>query len=245
MHAELRHLLQRAEGDPVVRVVVITGDPKGKAFCVGADRAALDSHLERGGYVPGTPADIATPGYGAAPELAADFAFFLGLETVTVAAVNGAAAGVGFVLACWCDLRFVASDAKLTPSHGKLNLPVEYGLSWLLPRLVGHGRATEILMSSRFVLGDEAHRIGLATRALPAEEVLNAAVAYSEDLTRDVSPKALRATKRQLAIDTFRNDPAESVREAQARLEAMVRDYDYREALQAVAERRTPRWQDR
>ncbi len=244
MHAELRRLLARAEDDPAIRVVVITGDPAGGTFCPGADREALAGHAERGAYDPGTPADIARPGFEAAPELAADFAFMLGLSTVTIAAVNGAAAGVGLVLACWCDIRFVAADAKLTTAHGRLNLPAEYGLSWLLPRLIGHGRAAEILLSSRVLLGDEAQRIGLAGQALDAEEVLPTALAFAHDLTRDVSPHSLRATKRQLALDSFGTDPAASVRDAQARLEAMTAEDDYREAMAANSERRPPRWTD-
>ena len=121
MHTEIRHLLQRAEEDPEIRVVVVTGDPDGGTFCPGADTLALAGHVARGGYDAGTPEDLATPGYGVRPEFDADFAFFLGLETVVVAAVNGAAAGVGLVLACWCDLRIVADDAKLTTAHGPLN----------------------------------------------------------------------------------------------------------------------------
>ena len=88
MHTELRHLLQTAEDDPAIRVVVITGDPDGRTFCPGADSKALETHVERGGYDAGTPADIATPGYGVAPAFDADFAFFFGLDVVTIAAVN-------------------------------------------------------------------------------------------------------------------------------------------------------------
>ncbi len=143
MHTELRHLLQIAEDHPDVRVVIITGDPEGRTFCPGADSKALESHVERGGYDAGTPDDIATPGHGVDPAFDADFAAFFGLDVVTIAAVNGAAAGVGLALACWCDLRVAVSGATWTTAHGKLNLPAEYGLSWLLPRLIGHGRASD------------------------------------------------------------------------------------------------------
>ena len=82
------------------------------------------------------------PGYGVANEFDQNFAFMFGLNVTTIAAVNGAAAGAGFVLACFCDLRFAAKDAKLTTAHGPLGLPAEFGLSWLLPRLIGLTRAT-------------------------------------------------------------------------------------------------------
>jgi enoyl-CoA hydratase/carnithine racemase len=242
MHAELRHLLGSAEADASVRVVVITGDPAGATFCPGADSRALEGHAERGGYDPGTPDDMAMPGHGVRDEFDADFAFFLGLETVTIAAVNGAAAGVGLALACWCDLRFVAADAKLTSAHGRLNLPAEYGLSWLLPRLVGHGRACDLLLSSRVFSGAEAMTMGLAVASLPADRVVPEAHAYADRLVTDVSPEALRATKRQLAVDAVRLDPAGSVADAQRRLDVMTTQPDYREAVSALVQRRPPRW---
>jgi len=244
MHTEIRHLIQTAEDDPSVRVVVITGDPAGRAFCPGADSQALEGHAERGGYDAGTPADIATPGFGLRPEFDADFAFFLALETVTIAAVNGAAAGAGLVLACWCDLRFAAAGVKLTTAHGKLNLPAEYGLSWLLPRIVGQAHANDLVLSSRAVLTEEAATMGLVNSVHPPEEVLDIALAYARRLVRAVSPHALRASKRQLAIDTVRNDPAESVRDAQARLDQMTTEPDYREAIRAFVERRPADWAD-
>jgi enoyl-CoA hydratase/carnithine racemase len=89
-----------------------------------------------------------------------------------IAAVNGPAAGLGLIQALFCDVRFAASDAKLTTSFARLGLPAEEGLSWLLPRLVGYGRATDLLLSARVILGSEAERIGLVDYALPADEVL-------------------------------------------------------------------------
>jgi enoyl-CoA hydratase/carnithine racemase len=243
MHTELRHLLQLAEDDPTIRVVVITGDPDGTAFCPGADSKALETHVERGGYDAGTPPDLATPGYGTDPAFDADFAFLFGMETVTIAAVNGAAAGVGLALACWCDLRVARSGATWTTAHGKLNLPAEYGLSWLLPRLIGHGRAADLLLTSRRFTSDEAERMGLVTR-LVDDDTLGAAHELAEKLTTDISPHSLRATKRQLGIDATHDDPARSVHDAQERLDQMTTEPDYREAMAAFLERRVPRWND-
>jgi enoyl-CoA hydratase/carnithine racemase len=244
MHTELRHLLESAESNRSVRAIVITGDPDGRTFCPGADTKALQGHVERGGYDAGTPDDLANPGFGVRDQFDADFAFFLGLETITIAAVNGAAAGVGFALACWCDIRFVADDAKLTTAHGKLNLPAEYGLSWILPRLIGRGRASDLLLSSRVVLGAEAAELGLANQALPADDVAAAAHRYARQLVTEVSPHSLRATKRQLAVDAVSDNPATSVRDAQSRLEQMMTEDDYREATAAFVDRRPSTWRD-
>ncbi len=242
MHTELRHLLQTAEDDPAVRVVVITGDPDGTTFCPGADSSALEGHAERGGYDAGTPDDIATPGFGVRDEFDADFAFFFGLETVTIAAINGAAAGVGLALACWCDLRVATEGVKLTAAHGRLNLPAEYGLSWLLPRLIGHGRASDLLLSSRVVFAEEAERMGLVNAVHPAEDTVGEALAYARRLVTEISPHSLRATKRQLGVDAVRSHAAEAVRDAQARLDAMTTEDDYREAVQANRSKRVADW---
>ncbi len=241
MHTELRWVMREAERDDRVRVAVLTG--AGRGFCAGADTAALEGHAERGGYDPGTPADLAQPAAGAGPAFQADFTWLPGLETVTIAAVNGPAAGVGLALACWCDLRFVAADAKLTTAHGRLNLPAEFGLSWLLPRLVGLGHANDLLLSSRVILGREAGRLGLANRVVDEpEDVAPQALVYARTLVETVAPASLATTKRQIATDQLHDDPAASVVEAQRLLDRMMTEPDYAEGIRAFTGRRPPRW---
>ncbi len=240
MHTELRWLVGQLEADDEVRVIIITGS--GRGFCAGADSKALASHVEKGGYDAGTPEDLAMPGYGVRPELDADFAWLLGLHTVTVAAINGPAAGVGLVLACYCDLRFAAAGAKLTTAHGRLNLPAEYGLSWLLPRLVGLTHANDLLLSSRAVLAEEALAMGLVNRVLPAEEVLDAATTYARELVTTVSPASLATTKRQVTLDLLHDDVGASVRRAQQLLEAMTTQPDYQDAIRVFGTDTRPVW---
>lgn len=241
MHTELRWQFEQAEADDAIRVVVITG--AGRGFCAGADSKALDSHVERGGYDAGTPDDLAMPGYGVEAGFDADFAWMLGLETVVIAAVNGPAAGAGLVLACWCDLRFVAANAKLTAAHGRLNLPAEYGLSWLLPRLVGRTHANDILLSSRVFLGSEAGAMGLANRVFDEPDaVLPAALDYAAAMVAEVSPAALATTKRQLSLDLLHAEPARSVREAQDLLDEMATQPDYIEAIRAFQTKSPADW---
>src|SRR5487761_2488453 len=104
---------------------------------------------------------VENPGYGVRPEFDHNFAFHFGLTKPVIAAINGPAAGVGLVLPCFADIRIAAAGAKLTTAHGKLGLPAEYGLSWLLPRLIGLTRANDLLLSSRVVLAEEAAQMGL------------------------------------------------------------------------------------
>ncbi len=239
MHTEYRHLLSQAEDDPAVRAIVVTG--AGRGFCAGADTSALESHVERGAYDPGTPVDLARPGYGVRPEFDADFAFQFGMTKPIIAAINGPAAGVGFVIACYADLRFAAPGVKLTTAHGKLNLPVEYGLSWLLPRLLGLTRANDLLFSSRTFMTEEAMELGLLNGLFPAEELLPRTYDYVRDLVARVSPGSLAASKRQVYTDQHR-DVGSSVGEAGALLEKMMKEPDYREAVAAWLEKRPPRW---
>lgn len=241
MHSEYRALLARAAADGGVRVIVVTG--AGRGFCSGADTAALDGHVRRGGYDPGTGPEIATPGYGVRPEFDAEFAYHFGIPKPIIAAVNGPAAGVGFALACYCDLRFAASGAKFTTAHGRLGLPAEFGLSWLLPRLIGLTRAADLLLSSRVFLAEEAHALGLVNEVVGADELLATAYAYAHRLASEVSPASLAATKMQLYTDLHR-DAASAVRDAGERLEEMMRGPDFREGVAARRERRAARFDD-
>ncbi|MEZ5166132.1 MAG: enoyl-CoA hydratase-related protein [Acidimicrobiales bacterium] len=111
-------------------------------------------------------------------------------------------------------------------------------------RLIGHGRASDLLLTSRTFTGAEADAAGLATISCAAAEVVATATALARRLVDDISPHALRATKRQLAIDSLHDDPATSVRDAQSRLEQMMTEADYREGAAALRDRRAPRWTD-
>lgn len=237
MHTEYRWALAEAEADPGVRVVVVTG--AGRGFCAGADSGALEGHVDKGGYDPGTPPDLARPGFGVRPEFDHDFAFHFGLTKPVIAAVNGPAAGVGLVLACFCDLRFAAAGAKLTTAHGRLHLPAEYGLSWLLPRLIGLGRANDLLLSSRVVLAEEAEQLGLVNRVLPSDELLPFTYDYARTLTDTISPGSLAETKRQVYTDLHR-DVGASVEEARVLLERMMTEPAFAEGVQALVEKRPP-----
>ena len=241
MHTEYRWALQQAESDPGVRVVVVTG--AGRGFCAGADSGALEGHVDKGGYDPGTPDDIATPGYGVRPEFDHDFAFHFGMAKPVIAAVNGPAAGVGLVLACYCDLRFATAGAKLTTSAPRLGLPAEYGLSWVLPRLVGIGHATDLLLSSRVVLAEEAATMGLVNKVLAPDELLPHTYAYARALATEVSPAAVREAKRQLYAD-LHGDVGTAVERSVELLDRMMGDPDYAEGVRAYVEKRPPRFAD-
>lgn len=242
MHLEYRTAMTAAEADPDVRVIVVTGAPSADgrtAFCVGADAKALSGHVDRGGYDDGLRGtEPPMPPVDAA--FAADFAFQLGMRTPIVAAVNGAAAGVGLVIACFADIRFAVAGAKLTTAAPKLGFPAEYGLSWLLPRLIGAGRAADWLLSGRVVLAEEAMAVGLFSGVWPAETFAAEVADYVTTMARHVSPASTAVTKAQLWGDLLHHDPAESVRNSMALLREMSTGPDFVEGAQALAERRRP-----
>ncbi|MCU1498920.1 MAG: Enoyl-CoA hydratase/carnithine racemase [Acidimicrobiales bacterium] len=241
MHTEYRAVFAHLEADPTVRAVVVTGE--GRAFCAGADTAALDGHVAAGGYDPGTPPDLAQPGYGVRASYDHAFAWHFGLRFPVIAAINGPAAGVGLVLACFCDLRYAAAGAKLTTSAPRLGLPAEYGLSWVLPRLVGIGHAADLLLSSRVVLAEEAAAMGLVNRVLPAEEVLEAALDWARAVATGASPASAALAKAQLYAD-LHGDVGTAVARSERLLDETVAGDDYREGVRAWLGKRPPNFAD-
>jgi len=238
MHEEYCRCMVEAERDTAVRVVVVTGAGE-RAFCAGADARALEGHSERGAYDDGLPDDLARPASDAHPRYQHDFAFQMAMSKPVVAAINGAAAGVGLALACFADLRFAAEQARMTTAHGRLGLPAEYGLSWMLPRLIGVTRAADLLLSSRIFSGEEAAAMGLVNEALPLADLGRRVQEYAATLAHDVSPASLAASKRQLYDDLHR-DVGSSLTEADRLLRQMITTDDYREGVRAFVEKRPP-----
>ena len=239
LHTEYRYLLKRANDDSKVRAIIVTG--VGKGFCVGGDSQALSGHADRGAYSPGISEDIAKPGYGTDPNFDASFAYHFGLDKPVIAAMNGPAAGVGLALACFADLRFAVPSVKFTTAHGKLNLPAEYGLSWMLPKIVGLGRANDLLLTSRVFTSDEALTLGFVNQIFEPEALMVQTREYAHQLIASVSPNSLRQTRWQIYKDLHR-DVASAVIESERLIEDMAKEEDFKEGIAALVEKRPPRW---
>lgn len=241
VHMELRAAFAKANEDANCSVIVLTGAGD-RAFCPGGDFQALEGHADRGSYDDGLAPDVVDPVPDAPAEFQATLAWMVALDKPVIAAVNGAAAGVGLALACMADIRFGTTSAKMTTAHGKLNLPAEYGLSWLLPRIVGLGRANDLLLTSRKFTGAEAAQMGLFNHAFESVDDLRAFTAdYARDMAQTVSPGSLAATKRQVWLDQTRN-LATAVEESETRLTQMMTEANYKEGLKALLGRRLPEW---
>ena len=217
--------LDDAEDDPEVRAIVVTG--AGRGFCAGAD---MDD-LQQGAAGDGVEAALRNR-----PRARA---FPLTVRKPLVAAINGAAAGLGLVEALYCDVRFAAPEAKLTTAFARRGLVAEYGISWLLPRLVGYSTALDLLLSGRVVLGEEALRLRLVDRVSEPGRVVEDAVAYASELATYSSPWSMATIKAQVQADLDRSF-TEAVAEAE---EQMIRSFDHPDVLEGVrsyTERRPP-----
>jgi enoyl-CoA hydratase/carnithine racemase len=237
MEYEYRAALSLAEESTQVGVIVLTG--AGKSFCVGADRRAVEATSASRTYDGGEMYRSVNPGNPDHPAFRARHGFLMAMSKPVIAAVQGAAAGVGFVIMCFADIRFVADDAKLTTSTSRLGLPAEFGLSWILPRLIGVSRAMPILLGSPIIRGDEAGCIGLAHHVTPAAETLGAAQKYARQLVATAAPSSLRSVKAQVWTDLQRS-LGEADSDATRRLGAMVSAADFRTGAEALLARKEP-----
>lgn len=217
-------LLDQATDDPDVKVIVITG--AGRGFCAGADMAALQVVSDR--------ADGASASAGRRGPHETTL-----IPKPVIAAVNGAAAGVGLVMALMCDVRFAATNAKFTTAFSRRGLVAEYGISWILPRLVGTANAFDLLFSGRVILGDEAARMGMVNEAMASELVLDRALAYATELATLSSPTSMAVMKRQLYADWDRSlvDATETAIEL---MNASLGRVDLKEGIASYMQKRSP-----
>ena len=176
---------------------------------------------------------------GCTPDFDQPFAAHFGLSKPIIAAVHGAAAGIGLALVAFCDLRFAAEGTKFTTAHGKLGLPAEYGLSWMLPKIMGTTRAMELLLSSRVFLADEALELGFLNEVVPEDELLPHVLAYAKNLASSVAPTSLRETRRQVYLDMHR-PVGDSISESLRLLNEMMSTPEYSQGVKALIEKRPP-----
>lgn len=236
MHDEYRWICAQLDADPLVRVIILTGE--GDIFCGGADYQALNSYVGADRYDTGMSKDAAQPGYGVREEFDADIAWQLGISKPMIAALNGSCAGIAVALAAFCDLRFAVEDAKITTVAPQLGLPAEYGLSWIIPRLVGMTHAADILMTGRVLLAEEMRHMGFFNQVWPREGFMERVRAYAKLLV-EASPTAITTTKRQLWDDLAHSDPRAAVEQSKLLIESHMQSDDYRDGVNAILARKT------
>lgn len=239
MHDEYRWIMKKLDDDLRVRVIVLTGS--GESFCVGADSKALQSYVGADGYDPALSKDAERPGYGVRPEFDADMAWQFGMRPPIIAAVNGACAGIAVALIGFCDIRFAVEGAKVTTAAPKLGVPAEYGLSWIIPRLVGVTHAADILLSGRVLLAEELKTMGFFNDVFAKDEFEKRVYEYAHMLA-ELSPASISTTKRQLYEDLLHTNVGRSVEHSKELIEELMQGPDYKEGVTAFLEKRKPRF---
>lgn len=238
MLAEIRHALGAAERDDAVVGIILTG--AGRGFCAGMDMNSLDG-LATGDRqaedLSDLDAQVGDPALGA--NFAQSYAFLMSVRKPILAAINGPCAGLGFVIAMLTDMRFVERQAKLTTAFSQRGLIAEAGASWILPRLIGPGRALDILWSARKFAGEEALQLGIAERLCDTGAAVADATDYIRELAANVAPKSLQIMKAQ--VYRHLNMPlGESLAESNDLMHESLRRDDFKEGVRSFMERRPP-----
>jgi len=214
--------LQEADADPEARAIVVTG--AGRGFCAGADFEHLQEVERSGSSAEPDPRPQSLP---------------RSLRKPVIAAINGPCAGLGFVMAMMCDIRFAAAGAKLTTAFARRGLIAEYGLSWVLPRVTGTSVALDLLLSGRTFLAEEAERLGVVDGLTEEGRAAEDAHAYARELADLSSPASMATIKRQIHDDLIR-DLAQADAAAVEHMEQSFGRPDFREGVDSFVERRPP-----
>ena len=228
IYEELRDAFLQLDREPGVRAVLLTG--AGRAFCSGGDVEDIIGELFERDY----------KGLLDFTRVTGELILsILRCSRPVVGGLNGTVAGAGAVIAAACDVRIASENAKIAYLFTKVGLSgADMGASWLLPRIVGQGRAMELLMTGDFIDAREAHRIGLYNRVVAPENLLDEARGWAERLARGPS-FGLEVTKklvlREAAMDLESAMAAET--EIQA---ACMEDPNFREAYEAFIAKREP-----
>lgn len=243
MADDVRTAIGQAGNDPAVRVIVVTG--AGRGFCAGADMGILTNTAKvgKGNTAPTPPpVDVAFPN-ARGPDLGAEFhgrfTYMFDCPKPIIAAINGPCVGIGLVFALHADLRFAAADATMSTAFASRGLIAEYGIAWILPRLIGETAAMDLLLTARKFDGAEAARLGIVNAALEREALMPHVQGLAAQMAHTLSPQSMSIIKRQLRL-AQRQSFSEAVELANAEMSKSFASEDFREGVAAFSEKRVP-----
>jgi enoyl-CoA hydratase/carnithine racemase len=239
MEEEVRSAVDEADRDDRVRVIVLTG--AGRGFCAGADMSLLKGLADRGldkntrDRVAGISREIRNVRL----DFQRKYSYFLAVGKPVIAAINGPVVGLGLVITLYCDLRWASEAARLSTTFARRGLIAEYGMAWILPRLVGLPNALDLLLSARTIDASEALRMGLVNRVFAENVFLDAVRENARELARTVSPRSMRVIKRQLYDGMFQT-LAEAFEASEQEMLASLGSEDFKEGVAHYLEKRAP-----
>jgi enoyl-CoA hydratase/carnithine racemase len=234
---ELHDAMQSAGRDKAVRVIILTG--AGRAFCAGGDISGFGNQ---------TPQDLITKlprmfDMNRRPDFQTRHSYFPDIGKPIIGMLNGATAGLGLLYALFCDVRIAAEDAVFTTAFARRGLGAEYGMAWILAKVVGHANALDLLLSGRKLKGNEAMRLGLVNQVHPADQLPKATRDYALDMAEWCSPAAMRMMKAQVYAVPFQTLP-EAVMMANRDMLVSNVSPDFKEGTTSFREKRPPRFHD-
>lgn len=236
---ELKHAFAQAEQNAQVVGIVLTGS--GRGFCAGMDMNNLSAQ-SKGDSSGGEKRRVleADPGdKSMGDNFKIAFTYIMSIKKPVIVGVNGACAGLGMSIALLGDMRFGTENSRFVTAFSQRGLIAEHGQSWVLPRLIGSSRALDLLWSSRKVGADEALRIGLMDRIVPADELLAECKGYIENLAAHCSPTSLMMMKKQIYRHMNVNLHDAMVESNEWMADSLKRD-DFKEGVESFLERRAP-----
>ena len=238
IRAGLRERMDDACKDDEVKVIVLTG--AGRGFCAGADMDGL-ADTSQGKSREEISPEERDYAKNNVEGVDGGFSYFTSLPKPVIAAINGPAAGVGFIMALYCDIRFAKESAIFTSAFSKRGLIAEWGVGWILPRLVGIARANDVLFSARRISANEATEMGIVNKTFKDEEFENEVMTYAKELAKSVSPRSIRIMKEQIY-----NAQKETIEEnLKSSMTAMLESFDsedFKEGVSHYIEKREPKF---
>lgn len=238
MFEELYNAIHDADEDPDVGAIIVTG--AGRAYCAGADLSGLNRVAQGDERIGG----LGRPAPGTEnlnPNYRGRFSWMLAVKKPIIGAINGPAVGMGFANALYCDIRIASEQARMGLIFVRRGLAIEFGSSWLLPRIVGIANAIDLAVTGRLVDAQEALKMGLVSRVVAHNELMPTVRAMATEIATQCSPLGIAHAKRHVYNHLF-TDLATALKDEDESVGAMAASEDFKEGIRAFLEKRAPKF---